>query len=520
MVFSSLLFMFRFLPVVLILYFAAPVKFRNIILFLFSLFFYAWGEPKYVLLMLCSITVDYLIGRRIQNFKNQGKIRAARSWLVISIVYNLSVLGFFKYADFLVGSVNNVLGTSIPLPGIPLPIGISFFTFQTMSYTIDVYKGATTAQRNWMKYGTYVSMFPQLIAGPIVQYKTIAEQLESRRETTDDFVEGIHRFMIGAGKKVLLANNIGVLWDTVSAMPAGTLPAATAWLGALAYTFQIYFDFSGYSDMAIGLGKMFGFHFLENFPAGTLPAATAWLGALAYTFQIYFDFSGYSDMAIGLGKMFGFHFLENFNYPYISQSITEFWRRWHISLSSWFREYVYIPLGGNRKGVAKQVRNIAVVWLLTGIWHGASWNFVLWGVYYGVLLLLEKFVFAGVLQKLPKICRSVYTLFFVIIGWIIFAFDNMSTGLQYLKIMFTGAGCGFVDSNTVYLLYNYAILFVILILGSTQLPKKAAGWCLQKLGEASWIMVAARIVFYAGIFLLTVAYLVDASYNPFLYFRF
>ncbi len=473
MVFSSLLFMFRFLPVVLILYFAAPVKFRNIILFLFSLFFYAWGEPKYVLLMLCSITVDYLIGRRIQNFKNQGKIRAARSWLVISIVYNLSVLGFFKYADFLVGSVNNVFGTSIPLPGIPLPIGISFFTFQTMSYTIDVYKGATTAQRNWMKYGTYVSMFPQLIAGPIVQYKTIAEQLESRRETTDDFVEGIHRFMIGAGKKVLLANNIGVLWDTVSAMPAGTLPAATAWLGALAYTFQIYFDFSGYSDMAIGLGKMFGFHFLENF-----------------------------------------------NYPYISQSITEFWRRWHISLSSWFREYVYIPLGGNRKGVAKQVRNIAVVWLLTGIWHGASWNFVLWGVYYGVLLLLEKFVFAGVLQKLPKICRSVYTLFFVIIGWIIFAFDNMSTGLQYLKIMFTGSGCGFADSNTVYLLYNYAILFVILILGSTQLPKKAAGWCLQKLGEASWIMVAARIVFYAGIFLLTVAYLVDASYNPFLYFRF
>lgn len=473
MVFSSLLFMFRFLPVVLILYFAAPVKFRNIILFLFSLFFYAWGEPKYVLLMLCSITVDYLIGRRIQNFKNQGKIRAARSWLVISIVYNLSVLGFFKYADFLVGSVNNVLGTSIPLPGIPLPIGISFFTFQTMSYTIDVYKGATTAQRNWMKYGTYVSMFPQLIAGPIVQYKTIAEQLESRRETADDFVEGIHRFMIGAGKKVLLANNIGVLWDTVSAMPAGTLPAATAWLGALAYTFQIYFDFSGYSDMAIGLGKMFGFHFLENF-----------------------------------------------NYPYISQSITEFWRRWHISLSSWFREYVYIPLGGNRKGVAKQVRNIAVVWLLTGIWHGASWNFVLWGVYYGVLLLLEKFVFAGVLQKLPKICRSVYTLFFVIIGWIIFAFDNMSTGLQYLKIMFTGAGCGFADSNTVYLLYNYAILFVILILGSTQLPKKAAGWCLQKLGEASWIMAAARMVFYAGIFLLTVAYLVDASYNPFLYFRF
>lgn len=473
MVFSSLLFMFRFLPAVLILYFAAPVKYRNIILFLFSLFFYAWGEPKYVLLMLCSITVDYLIGRRIERFKNQGKKRAARSWLVLSLVYNLSVLGFFKYADFLIGSVNTVLGTAIPLPGVPLPIGISFFTFQTMSYTIDVYKGATAAQKNWMKYGTYVSMFPQLIAGPIVQYKTIAEQLEHRRETTDDFAEGIHRFMIGAGKKVLLANNIGVLWDTVSAMSAGTLPAATAWLGALAYTFQIYFDFSGYSDMAIGLGKMFGFHFLENF-----------------------------------------------NYPYISGSITEFWRRWHISLSSWFREYVYIPLGGNRKGIAKQVRNIAVVWMLTGIWHGANWNFVLWGVYYGILLLLEKFVFAKALEKLPRLCRRVYTLFFVIIGWVIFAFDHMADGLLYLKTMFTGAGCGFADSNTVYLLYNYAVLFVILILGSTQLPKKAADWCVKKAGEASWLMTAARMIFYAGIFLLTVAYLVDASYNPFLYFRF
>lgn len=473
MVFSSLLFMFRFLPVVLILYFIAPVKFRNVILFLFSLFFYAWGEPKYVLLMLCSITVDYFIGNQIQKFKNIGKVRSARSWLMISVVYNLSVLGFFKYADFLVGTINSVLGTALPMPGIPLPIGISFFTFQTMSYTIDVYRGATNAQKNWMKYGTYVSMFPQLIAGPIVQYKTIAEQLEYRKETTDDFVEGIHRFMIGAGKKVLLANNIGVLWDTVSAIPAGSLPAATAWLGALAYTFQIYFDFSGYSDMAIGLGKMFGFHFLENF-----------------------------------------------NYPYISKSITEFWRRWHISLSSWFREYVYIPLGGNRKGAAKQVRNIAVVWMLTGIWHGASWNFVLWGVYYGILLLLEKFVFYRVLNKLPRILCSLYTLFFVIMGWIIFAFDNMGAGLQYLKTMFTGAGSGFADSNTVYLLYNYAILFVILILGSTQIPKKAAGWCVQKLGEGSWLIVAARILFYAGVFLLTVAYLVDASYNPFLYFRF
>ena len=369
MVFSSLLFMFRFLPLVLILYYAAHVKLRNVILFLFSLFFYAWGEPKYVFLMLCSITVDYFIGKRIQKCRNEGRMSAAGRWMLLSVIYNLSVLGFFKYTDFLIGTVNAVFGTDIPLPGIPLPIGISFFTFQTMSYTIDVYRGVTQAQTSWLNYGTYVSMFPQLIAGPIVQYKTIAKQLKERTETTDDFVAGITRFLAGVGKKVLLANNIGVLWDTVSAMPLASLPAATAWLGAIAYTFQIYFDFSGYSDMAIGLGQMFGFHFLENF-----------------------------------------------NYPYISRSITEFWRRWHISLSSWFREYVYIPLGGNRKGAAKQIRNIAIVWMLTGIWHGASWNFVLWGVYYGILLILEKFIFGKALKKLPKALQHVYTLFFVVIS--------------------------------------------------------------------------------------------------------
>lgn len=472
MVFSSLLFMFRFLPLVLILYYVSPVKFRNIILFLFSLFFYAWGEPKYVFLMLASITIDYKIGKLINKSKFYGDMRAAKRWMMLSVVYNLSVLAFFKYADFVVGSINGVLGTAIPLPGIPLPIGISFFTFQTMSYTIDVYRGATQAQMNWMKYGTYVSMFPQLIAGPIVQYKTIAEQLRERKETTDDFVYGIHRFLMGVGKKVLLANNIGVLWDTVSAMQAGQLPAATAWLGALAYTFQIYFDFSGYSDMAIGLGKMFGFHFLENF-----------------------------------------------NYPYISKSITEFWRRWHISLSSWFREYVYIPLGGNRHGVVKQVRNIAVVWMLTGIWHGASWNFVLWGVYYGALLILEKFVFGKALARMPGAVRSIYTMFFVIISWMIFAFDDMGAGLRFIGAMF-GNGQGFADSTTVYLLYNYAVMLVVLVLGCTELPKRAANFCMEKMRMASWAQTAVRCVVYGGIFLLSVAYLVDASYNPFLYFRF
>ena len=472
MVFSSLLFMFRFLPLVLILYYAAHVKLRNVILFLFSLFFYAWGEPKYVFLMLCSITVDYFIGKRIQKCRNEGRMSAAGRWMLLSVIYNLSVLGFFKYSAFLIGKVNALFGTDIPLPGLTGPFGIYFFTFQTMSYTIDVYRGVTQAQTSWLNYGTYVSMFPQLIAGPIVQYKTIAKQLKERTETTDDFVAGITRFLAGVGKKVLLANNIGVLWDTVSAMPLASLPAATAWLGAIAYTFQIYFDFSGYSDMAIGLGQMFGFHFLENF-----------------------------------------------NYPYISRSITEFWRRWHISLSSWFREYVYIPLGGNRKGAAKQIRNIAIVWMLTGIWHGASWNFVLWGVYYGILLILEKFIFGKALKKLPKALQHVYTLFFVVISWVIFAFDNVGAGIGYIGAMF-GAGVGFADSTTVYLLYNYAVMLIVLVLGSTELPKKAAAWIMKKLGEASAAAVVLHCLFYAAVFLLSVAYLVDASYNPFLYFRF
>ncbi len=472
MVFSSLLFMFRFLPLVLILYYVLPAKFRNIILFLFSLFFYAWGEPVYVFLMLCSITVDFFAGKNINRLLQKNKRNIAKKVLLLSVVYNLGVLGFFKYADFLIGTVNGILGTSIPLTNLPLPIGISFFTFQTMSYTIDVYRQATQAQTSWLNYGTYVSMFPQLIAGPIVQYKTIAEQLRERKENTDDFVSGINRFLIGLGKKVLLANNIGVLWDSVSSMQAGSMPAATAWIGAAAYTFQIYFDFSGYSDMAIGLGRMFGFHFLENF-----------------------------------------------NYPYTSRSITEFWRRWHISLSTWFREYVYIPLGGNRKGMWKQIRNLCVVWLLTGIWHGASWNFVLWGAYYGALLILEKFVLGRLLEKLPGFVRALYTLFFVALGWILFAFDDLGSGLGYLLAMF-GAGGGFADNTTIYLLYNYAVLLVILLLGCTRLPKKLALWCGQKLGEDSWLFLVLRLVFYAALSLLCVAYLVDASYNPFLYFRF
>lgn len=472
MVFSSLLFLFRFLPAVLILYYIAPRKLRNVILLLFSLFFYAWGEPKYVFLMLFTITMDFFIGKGIDKAKKEGNQKKAKRFLMTSILVDLSILGFFKYADFLIGTVNTLTGAGIPLLGIPLPIGISFFTFQTMSYTIDVYKGSTEVQKNWIKYGTYVSMFPQLIAGPIVQYKTIAEQMEHRKENTSDFSEGIHRFMIGLGKKVLIANNIGALWDAIAVLPVDGLAAGTAWLGALAYTFQIYFDFSGYSDMAIGLGKMFGFHFLENF-----------------------------------------------NYPYISKSITEFWRRWHISLSSWFKEYVYIPLGGNRCKIAKQIRNILVVWMLTGIWHGANWNYVLWGCYYGALLLIEKLVLKKVLNRLPGIIQRIYTMFFVVIGWIIFKCEDMEYGISYLKAMFGGFRQGLWNNETLYLLGNYAVLFVLAILGSTMLPKKAAGVVLGG-RKRTWAENVVYIAFYAVIFFVSVAYLVDATYNPFLYFRF
>lgn len=473
MVFSSLLFLFRFLPAVLLLYYIAPRKIRNLVLFLFSLLFYAWGEPKYVFLMLFSITMDFFMGQMVAKSKARNNRKAAKRFLTISIVVNLSILAFFKYADFIIGTINNVAGLSLPMLSIPLPIGISFFTFQTMSYVIDVYKGSTKVQKNWVNYGTYVSMFPQLIAGPIVQYKTIAEQMEHRKENASDFAEGIHRFLLGMGKKVLLANTIGLLCDAVMALEITQVPVLTAWLGAIAYTFQIYFDFSGYSDMAIGLGKMFGFHFLENF-----------------------------------------------NYPYISRSITEFWRRWHISLSSWFKEYVYIPLGGNRRGVLLQARNILVVWMLTGIWHGASWNYVLWGVYYGILLMLEKFLLKPVLKHLPGVLQNVYTMVLVIFGWVLFKCEDLSYCFSYLKAMVGGFHAGWIGRESMYLLRNYGALLVILLFGCTMIPKKIGHRITGKFGETSWIGLVLRIVWYGGIFLISLAYLVDATYNPFLYFRF
>ena len=473
MIFSSLLFLFRFLPAVLVLYYLAPRPLRNLVLLLCSLVFYAWGEPVYIILMIVSILVSYTGGILVDRFKTQGKRRAARAALLGSSVVSLSLLGFFKYADFLIGTVDSLTGAGINLLKIALPIGISFYTFQTMSYTIDVYRGEAKVQKNLISFGAYVTMFPQLIAGPIVQYKTIDRQLRTRKETAGQFAYGIHRFMIGLGKKVLLANNAGALWDTVRSMEHTQIPVVMSWMGLAAYTFQLYFDFSAYSDMAIGLGHMFGFRFLENF-----------------------------------------------NYPYISKSITEFWRRWHISLSTWFRDYVYIPLGGNRVGVWKHIRNILVVWMLTGIWHGASWNFVLWGLYYGVLLLIEKFVLGKYLKKLPGVFQHIYCMFFVMLGWNLFVFDDMSAGISFARALFGTYGAGFCSRETLYLLYNNAVLMVLLILGSTQLPARAGNWICAKLRGKETILTIVKNVFYVGIFLLSVAWLVDASYNPFLYFRF
>lgn len=461
-----------FFPIVLLLYFVVPRKLRNAVLFFSSLVFYAWGEPVYIVIMLFSTIVDYTHGLLVEHFLYKDNKKAAKLVVASSMVINLALLCFFKYSDFFISNVNSVFGTDIGLLKLALPIGISFYTFQTMSYTVDVYRGQAKAQRNIISFGAYVALFPQLIAGPIVQYKTIAKRLNKRFETVGGFNDGINRFMIGLAKKVLLANNIGIVWDSIKAI-----------------------------DVA------------------TLPALTAWLGIIAFAFQIYFDFSGYSDMAIGLGKIFGFKFLENFDYPYLSKSITEFWRRWHISLGTWFREYVYIPLGGNRKGIVFQIRNILIVWALTGFWHGASWNFMVWGLYFGVILIIEKAFLLKYLEKANGFIRHFYTLFLVLISWAIFAFDSMGEGALYIKAMFGLNGAGFANSDTGYFIYTNLLLLVILVLASTSYPKQATKKLLAKMKNPVHVAVVKNC-FYVATFLLVLCYLVDASYNPFLYFRF
>lgn len=465
MVFSSLTFLLVFLPLVLLIYFAVPGGWKNAVLFLFSLLFYAWGEPVYVCLMLFSTVLDYTCGWLVDKYRGTNK---AKLGLMISVLTNLGLLFFFKYTDFFIETINGIFHSELPLLNLPLPIGISFYTFQTMSYTIDVYRGDAKMQRNILSFGAYVSLFPQLIAGPIVRYQDIADQLNQRTHSFDKFGDGVKRFVTGLGKKVLLANNIGLLWDTISA-------------------------------------------------ASELTVVGAWLGIVAFGFQIYFDFSGYSDMAIGLGKMLGFEFLENFNYPYISKSITEFWRRWHMSLGTWFRDYVYIPLGGNRKGLLVQIRNIAIVWLLTGFWHGASWNFVLWGALYGVLLMAEKLFLLNWLKTAPAFLGHLYTLFFVLIGWVLFAFDDIGAGISYCSAMF-GRNAVFLNGQTIYRLLSYLPLLLVCILASTPLGKTAYQRISARCGEP--VLTTADGLGVMLVMALSVAYLISGSYNPFLYFRF
>lgn len=470
MVFSSTLFIFFFLPAVLLAYFAVPAKFKNSVLLLFSLVFYAWGEPVYILIMLFSAVFDYANGLLIERFYARSKYGAAKLVLICSVAGNIGILGFFKYCNFFIKNANMLIGSDFSLINIALPIGISFYTFQTLSYTIDVYRRNIKAQRNIIDFATYVTMFPQLVAGPIVQYEDIEKQLCLRRTATDGFLFGIKRFIIGLAKKVLLANNIGLLWQQISD---------------------------------------------SNLSA--LSASEAWLGATAFSFQIFFDFSGYSDMAIGLGEMFGFHFKENFNYPYCAKSITEFWHRWHISLGTWFRDYVYIPLGGNRKGLKRQILNILIVWSLTGLWHGASWNFVVWGIYFGVLLIIEKVFLLKWLCK-HKIVSHIYTVFFVIISWVIFASDNITDALLFLKAMF-GIGCaGIFSLSSLYYFGSYAVILIVCTVFSTNffINKKFIA-VTSRFTKISKISEAAA---YSAVFFISVAFLVSDSYNPFLYFRF
>lgn len=469
MVFSSLTFLFLFLPAVLILYYLLPRAVRNAWLFLASLFFYWWGEPVYLWLMIGSVLFNYLCGIGIGAAKKHGKNALARLTLILCIVGDIGALGVFKYADLVVNTVNSVAGTGLALLKLALPIGISFYTFQALSYTIDVYRGVVPVQKNPITFGTYIALFPQLIAGPIVQYKTVEEQLSGRRESAAQFSSGVHRFVVGLGKKVLIANQVGALWDSIQALPMESLPALTAWLGAVAFTFQIYFDFSGYSDMAIGLGRMLGFEFLENF-----------------------------------------------DYPYLSASITEFWRRWHISLGTWFREYVYIPLGGNRRGLARQILNLLIVWGLTGLWHGASWNFLLWGLYFGVILILEKTFLLRALQKLPRWVSRLYALLLIVCGWVIFGITDFGTIGQYFAAMF-GAHAAW-DATGLYLLLGNLILLIIAAVASTTVPKRLAARLIGRCSPGA--ETALRALFYAAVLLLCFAFLVGDSYNPFLYFRF
>lgn len=456
MVFSSLIFIFRFLPVFIAIYYITPYKYKNLCILIFSLFFYSFGEPKYFPIMISSIIIDYIVSILIQrNFKNKAKCKVL---LLVSIIFNMGILIYFKYANFFIENINLLFKSSIDKISLTLPLGISFYTFQTLSYTIDVYKGKVEAEKNIIDFGAFVSLFPQLIAGPIVKYSDINKEIKNRSINMSNFELGLEEFIIGLSKKVLIANNIGMLWSEISSKDLINISTPLAWLGIIAFSFQIYFDFSGYSSMAIGLGKMIGF----NFPI-------------------------------------------NFNFPYISRSITEFWRRWHITLGSWFKEYVYIPLGGNKVNKIRVFLNLLIVWFLTGFWHGAEYTFILWGLYFFTLIYIEK-IFLGETLKRHVIFSHLYTIFFLIIGWCIFAITDIATLGIYINKMFTWD----FKSDWIYYIRNYFIVIILCIISSTPLVLKIY----NKMNKV------IKSIIIVLLFMLSIAYLVDSSYNPFLYFRF
>ena len=464
MVFSSITFLFIFLPAVLLCYYLLPgIKAKNAVLCLCSLVFYAWGEPVYVLLMIASVLLNYLAGLGMERFPRRKKLL-----LLFALIFDLGALGYFKYASFFLSSLSSLFSLQRPFLYIALPLGISFYTFQILSYVIDVYHGRTAAQKNLLSLATYITMFPQLVAGPIVRYETVRDELSDRQVTLNDFTDGLSRFFFGLGKKVLIANQMALAADAV--FDAASVP----------------------------------------------PSAALWIGALCYAMQIYYDFSGYSDMAIGMGRMFGFHFMENFNYPYIADSVTDFWRRWHISLSVWFREYVYIPLGGNRCSAVRHVFNMLVVWLLTGLWHGAAWNFVLWGLYYGLLLILEKHVLGRVLDRIPKAVRRIVTFLLALLGWVIFRVEDLPALGRFLSGLFSfsfaGTGAFFMSfSDALYPLF----LLPVAVLGC--LPWKQ--WVAKRFPDYTCIGTL-RLILAFLIWIASVAMLLGESYNPFIYFRF
>lgn len=462
MVFNSIFFIFCFLPVFMLLYYLVPIQWKNPILVIGSIFFYAWGEPIYVILMLFSAGFNYFMGMDLEDAGNHSSSR--KHSLIFTIIINLAILCFFKYYGFLLDTIGGLFGISISHPELSLPIGLSFYTFKNLSYVFDIYQGKIKAQRNPVTFAVYSTMFPHMAAGPIVRYADIEEQLLKRNISLAKFGIGAEYFIKGLSKKVLLADNLSVIYSGIIS-------------------------------------------------AKDISVATAWLGVLAYTLEIYFDFSGYSDMAIGLGKMLGFDFQKNFDYPYTSESVSEFWRRWHISLGSWFRDYIYIPLGGNRVSVPKHIRNILIVWALTGLWHGASWNFVLWGVYYGALLLLEKFVLKKYLEYLPAIVRRIYTILAVMIGWVFFSQTSFSSMGHYFAVLFGPGASSFADSSTFYYLKTGLILFIVSILACH--PNLEIRFR-RLMRSKPWAAIAVNILLLC----LSVAYMVYNSYTPFLYLKF